>query len=151
MKPHDPFIAPKKYFDMYPPESLKLWRDPLIIAAPGMRGGQVSRSLVEFVDLYPTVADLCGIKLLHKVAGLSLRPVLESPATQVKDAAYTLVTRGPKLSEQSIRTARWRFTRWSDNQIELYNHERDPEEFRNVAGENPDIVKSLSEQLQNGP
>ena len=79
---------------------------------------------------------------------MSLRSILESPDAKVKDAAFTLVTRGPKLYGQSIRTARWRFTRWSDNQTELYDHERDPEELRNVSGDNPDIVKALSEQLR---
>jgi len=241
MKPHNPFIAPKKYFDFYPPGSLKIWRDPaditiarkeavgfgaygeafakfkdeewsellraycagtsfmdaqlgrvldaldknklwdktlvifvgdhgyhtgerdwwnkftlferscrapLVIAAPGMKGGQVSRSLVEFVDLYPTVADLCGLTIPHEVAGVSLRPVLETPTASVKDSAYTLVTRGPKLYGQSMRTDRWRLTRWSDEQTELYDHDLDPEELQDVSSKYPEIVKELSIQLQ---
>jgi iduronate 2-sulfatase len=91
-------------------------RAPLIIAAPGMKGGQTTRSLVEFVDLYPTVADFCGLKMPHAAAGASLKPVLADPTASIKDAAFTLVTRGPKLHGQSVRTARWRFTRWSDGQ-----------------------------------
>jgi uncharacterized sulfatase len=241
MKPHDPFIAPKKYFDMYPPGSLERWRDPvdmtqarkdavgfgaygeafakfsddewnellraycagttfmdeqlgrvldaldknklwdktivifvgdhgyhtgerqwwnkntlferscrapLVIAAPGMKGGQTSRSLVEFVDLYPTITDLCGLKIPHDVPGVSLRSVLKSPEATVKDAAFTLVTRGPKLYGQSIRTARWRFTRWSDNQTELYDHDLDPEELHNVAKQHPEIAKGLSMRIE---
>ena len=123
-------------------------RAPLVIAAPGLPQGQTSRSLVEFVDLYPTVADICGLKIPHEVAGVSLRSVLMSPEAIVKNAAFTLVTRGPKLYGQSVRTTRWRFTKWSDNQIELYDHDRDPEEFRDVSGEYPEIVKQLSTQLQ---
>ena len=113
-----------------------------------MKGGQVSRSRVEFVDLYPTVADFCDLNSPHEVAGVSLRLILESPDAKVRDAAFTLVTRGTKLYGQSIRTARWRFTLWSDDQIELYDHDRDTEELRNVSGDNPDIVRAISEQLQ---
>ena len=123
-------------------------RAPLIVAAPGMKGGQTSRSLVEFVDLYPTVADLCNLKIPHEVAGLSLRSILTAPEASVKDAAFTLVTRGPKLYGQSIRTARWRFTKWSDDQVQLYDHDLDPEELHDVASEQIGIVKQLSLQLQ---
>jgi hypothetical protein len=91
-----------------------------------MKGGQTTGSLVEFVDLFPNGADLCGLKTPHAVAGASLRPVLADPAARIKDAAFTLMTRSPKLFGQSVRTARWRFTRWSDGQTELYDHNADP-------------------------
>jgi uncharacterized sulfatase len=103
---------------------------------------------VEFIDIYPTIADLCGLKIPHEVAGASLLPVLKMPTTNVKDAAFTLVTRGPQLYGQSIRTARWRLTRWSDHQIQLYDHDQDPEELHDVASAHPEIVKELVTQLQ---
>lgn len=108
-------------------------RAPLIIAAPGAKAGQTFRAPVEFVDLYPTVADLCGLKAPHTLAGKSLRPVLEDPSRAHKDAAFTLVTRGPQRFGQSVRTVRWRFTQWSDGSIELYDHDADPEETRDVS------------------
>ena len=123
-------------------------RAPLVIAAPGMKGGQTSRSIVEFVDLYPTVADICGLTPPHEVAGLSLRPVLENPEKVVKDVAFTLISRGPKLYGQSIRTARWRCTRWSDNQNELYDHDSDPEELYDVSSQHPEVVRELTSHLQ---
>ena len=46
-----------------------------------------------------------------------------------------------------VRTARWRFTRWSDGAVELYDHATDPEEDRNVAANQPEIVRELSGQL----
>ena len=123
-------------------------RAPLVIAASGMKGGQTSRSLVEFVDLNPTIASHCGLKIPHDVAGASLLPVLNEPTASIKDAAYTLVSRGPKLYGQSVRTIRWRFTRWSDGQTELYDHERDPEESYDVSNQFPDVVNELSLKLQ---
>lgn len=238
-RPHDPFHAPRKYFDLYPKDALRLYRDPagqsnspplaltgawvqdfakftdedrldflraylagvsfmdaqvgrlldsldrlklwdntlviflgdhgyhlgergwwnkstlfdrscrapLVIAAPGMKRGQISRSLAEFVDLYPTVADFCGLKMPHPSPGTSLRPILADPAASIKDAAFTLVTRGAKQRGQSVRTARWRFTLWTDAQSELYDHDSDPEETRNVAGQHSQVVKDLTEKI----
>ena len=126
-------------------------RVPLIIAAPGVKGGQTTRSLVEFVDLYPTVADCCGLTMPHAAVGANLRPILANPDASIKDAAFTLVTRGPQLHGQSIRTTRWRFTRWSDGQTELYDHDHDAEENHNVAKENPTVVTQLEARLKTLP
>ena len=238
MKPHDPFVAPAKYFDLYPEDSLvlhrapsgqtrapplavgfgelgaafakfsdrerheflrayyactsymdaqvgrvldtldrlQLWdntvvillgdhgyhlgerewwnkntlferscRAPFLIAAPGIKPG-VARGLVEFVDLYPTVADLCGLRPPPDLVGRSLRPLLRDPAAPGKPAAFTLVTRGNARGD-SIRTDRWRFTRWSDGTAELYDHSTDPEEDHNVAPNHPEIVSDLGRQL----
>ncbi|MEZ5384940.1 MAG: sulfatase-like hydrolase/transferase [Prosthecobacter sp.] len=123
-------------------------RAPFIIAAPNIRGGRTTSSLVEFVDVYPTVADFCGLKIPHEQAGVSLRPVLEDPTARVKDAAYTLVTRGPKLYAQSIRTDRWRCTLWSDGQTELYDHGADPEEHHDVSVQHADVVAELTAKLR---
>lgn len=244
MKPHDPFIAPKKYFDLYPSQSLKIWsvpadmtpvreeavgfgeygrafakfteqewrelfrayaacttfmdaqlgrvldvldrkklwdktlvifvgdhgyhtgernwwnkntlferscHAPFIIAAPGMTGGRRTSSLAEFVDVYPTVADFCSLKIPHAPAGTTLKPVLQDPAATVKDAAFTLVTRGPRLHAQSVRTDRWRCTLWSDGQVELYDHASDPEEVHEVSAKHPDVVTELSAKLKTLP
>lgn len=243
LKPHDPFIAPKKYFDLYPADSLKLWHDPadmtpvrkdsvgagfgkvfarftetewrelfraycacttfmdaqlgrvldvldrrqlwektlvifvgdhgyhtgerswwnkntlferscrapLIIAAPGMPGGRTSRSLVEFIDLYPTVADFCALKIPHESGGVSLRPVLQNAEASVKDAAFTLVKRSPELYGQSVRTSRWRLTRWSDGHTELYDLVADPEELHEVSAAHAEVVNQLSARIAQLP
>jgi hypothetical protein len=61
------------------------------------------------------------------------------------------VTRGPKTDGRSVRTDRWRFTRWSDGQTELYDHDHDPEENRNVAAANPAVVARLDDRLKSLP
>jgi uncharacterized sulfatase len=126
-------------------------RAPLVIAAPGMKGGQTTRSLIEFVDLYPTVADYCGLKMPHAAAGASLRPILKNPAVSIKDAAFTLLVRNQKLHGQSVRSSRWRFTRWSDGQTELYDHDADPEELRDVSAQHADIIAELSALIRKLP
>jgi len=242
MKPHDPFVAPEKYFDLYPPGSVKLYcdpkvitpapplavgfggfgrafskftdaerrefhraylactsfmdaqvgrlldeldrrklwdttivifvsdhgyhlgerewwnkntlydrscRTPLIIAAPGIKPG-VAKGLVELVDLFPTVADFCGLEPPAVQAGASLRPLLENPSRPGKPAVFTIVTRGPSQRGDSIRTDRSRYTEWSDGSRELYDHAADREETQNVAAraEHKAIVRRLSRLLQ---
>jgi len=245
-KPHDPFIAPKKYFDLYPLDKLPLvsgdaagfpevlqaipsrkrfasWTDqerreferayyagisftdaqigklldalerldlwertivvllgdhgyhlgqqgwwnkvtvfetcaraPLIVWAPGTKGqGKPTRGIVEFLDLYPTLADFAGITPPAGLEGRSLRPLLDDPSLPGKPAAFTLVTRGKDIG-RSIRTDRWRYTEWSTAASptsivasELYDHERDSEETRNLAGESSlrETVADLANQL----
>lgn len=240
MKPHDPFLAPKKYFDLYPDDSLTLYRDPadltsappqavgfggfgeafnaftdkermeflrsysactsfmdaqvgrvldtldrlqlwdrtivifvgdhgyhlgernwwnkntlfdrscrapLVIAAPGVKPG-VARGLVEFVDLFPTIADFCELPQREGLAGQSLRSQLNDPTAFGKPAAHTIVTRGGQQRGESVRTDRWRYTQWSDGSQELYDHDTDPQETKNVADVHPEVVKDHRRRLQ---
>jgi uncharacterized sulfatase len=110
-------------------------RVPLIIAAPGAKAGQVCQGLVELVDSYPTVADYCGVKAPHPLAGQSLRPLLEDPARKGKAAAFTLISRDQGKYGQTVRTDRWRCKRWSDDTAELYDETQDREETRNLAAD----------------
>lgn len=128
-------------------------RAPLLIAAPGATGGQVCRSPVEFVDLYPTIADYCRLTAPHRRAGQSLRPVLDHPARPHKDAAFSFVTRGPQRFGRRVATARWRFTQWSDGATELYDHEADPEETRNASADaaHAPVVAELRQELASLP
>jgi uncharacterized sulfatase len=119
-------------------------RSPLIIAAPEGKAGHVCRTPVEFVDLYPTVAELCGCAPPHTLAGKSLVRVLKEGAAPDKDAAFTMVVRGPKRHGQSVRTARWRFTQWSDGACELYDHQSDPQEMRDLSSQ-PDSAAVVAE------
>lgn len=112
-------------------------RVPLIIAAPGEKGnGRACERLVELVDIYPTLVDLCGLPPLSELEGRSLRPLLADPAADWKPAAYTQVLRDQVMG-RSVRTARWRYTEWDDGRqgAELYDHDADPREYKNLAGE----------------
>lgn len=248
-RPHDPFLVPKKYFDLYPPGSLPIYRDPtnmtpapllalpggsyapafnaftdkereeferayyagvsftdaqvgqlidtmdrlklwdrtlvifsgdngyhhnergwwnkntlferscrvpLIVCAPGAKAGQVCRTLVELVDFYPTINDYCHIPAPHPLAGQSLRPLLEDPSRAGKSAAFTLVVRDKNSYGQTVRTDRWRYTRWSDGTDELYDETNDREETRNLADDpehatDVQVLRKLLKQVPRFP
>jgi arylsulfatase A-like enzyme len=122
---------------------------PFLIYAPGAKGnGQHSTSLVEMLDVYPTLCDLAGVPAPAVLQGKSLRPVLEDPRATLHDAAFTQARRGPNAEHwgRSIRTARWRCIEWDEgkNGIELYDHDHDPHEFTNLAN-NPQHASVLKE------
>jgi arylsulfatase A-like enzyme len=113
-------------------------RVPLIIAAPGAGGnGRSTDSLAELVDLYPTLADLCGLQAPDYLDGTSQRLVLDDPSGTVKEAAYTQIRRGPKADGYSVRTDRWRYTLWNDGRDgeQLYDMRGDAGETHNLAAD----------------
>lgn len=109
-------------------------RAPMIIAAPSAQAGGVCQAPVEFLDLFPTVMDYCGVVPPPGLGGQTLRPQLEAPATPGKDAAFTLVVRGGGRYGQAVHTPRWHLNRWSDGAEELYDLVNDPGENHNLAG-----------------
>jgi len=114
-------------------ESLRV---PLIIVAPRMaQPGKATASLAEFVDVYPTLVELCGVPRVEGLEGTSLVPVLVDPETTVKTAAFSMVVRGRAGVATSMRTQRYRYTEWPDDSVELYDHQVDPQEYRNLARE----------------
>ncbi len=131
-------------------------RAPLIVSAPGARGaGESSRALVEFVDLYPTLADLCGLEPPADLEGVSLGPLLDDPAGSVKDSAFSQVQWEDRIYGRTVRTARYRYIRWEGDGggDELYDHENDPREFTNLAADasHADILQAMRSRLESGP
>ncbi len=121
-------------------------RVPLIIAAPAQKmKGTASKRTAELVDLYPTLAELCGLTPPKNLQGDSLRPLLDDPAAAWSSPAYTQVWRAA-FPGYSVRTERWRYTEWDHGKqgVELYNHDSDPHEFRNLA-DDPKHAGALKE------
>jgi len=124
-------------------------RVPFIVAAPGMpANGQRSASLVELLDLFPTLCDLAGVPLAPKLEGRSLRPILQEAGATVHDAVFTQARRGAAAEHwgRSVRTSRWRCTEWDEGRsgVELYDHQTDPHEYTNLAAD-PRHAATLAE------
>ena len=102
-------------------------RVPLIISAPGFRGGR-SAAMVELVDIFPTVAELTGLSIPDSVQGESLVPILIDPNQRVREAALSIDGSG-----YALRTERWAYIRYNDDTEELYDMVSDPAQITNLA------------------
>jgi len=132
---------------------------PMILCAPGARGrGRSCDALVEFVDIYPTLCELAGLPPPGHLEGTSFAPLVKDPRQPWKSAAFSQYPRGGVMG-YSMRTDRYRLTLWVDREdpdkveaVELYDHERDPGENVNVAGDpaNARLVEELTARLRAG-
>jgi arylsulfatase A-like enzyme len=111
-----------------------LWEEatqaPLMLTVPGVTkpGGRSPRP-VSFMDVYPTLADLCGLPIGDHLEGETLRPLLENPQAAWDRPA--LCTHG--RNNHALRSERWRYIRYADGSEELYDHQADPMEWKNLA------------------
>ncbi|MCX7887380.1 MAG: sulfatase [Verrucomicrobiae bacterium] len=129
-------------------------RAPLIIAAPRMKAvGGKTDALVEFVDVYPTLVELCGLAMPQGLEGRSLVPLLHNPKSRWEKVAFSEYPKGG-YHGTAMRTERYRYVEWRDKQgrlvaTELYDHATDPEENENVAGrvENAELLKRLAAEF----
>lgn len=114
---------------------------PLLISVPGQKtAGQHSHALVEFVDMYPSLAELAGLPRPEHLEGTSFVPLLEHPDQPWKQAVFSQYLRPgkDKFMGRSVRTDRWRYTEWVNGKnesagVELYDEKNDPKENVNVA------------------
>ena len=119
-------------------------RVPFIVSVPWMnkQHGKATNQITELLDLYPTLADLSGLKAPKSLQGASMVPLLKNPSADewTKNLAFTISRNGG----ESIRTHNWRFTHWSfgSGGMELYDLRKDPGEFNNLA-KNPKYNKAL--------
>lgn len=102
-------------------------RIPLIVCVPGKKAG-VTGSLAQQIDIYPTLDELCGIEIPEHVQGKSLAKLVDDPAHDVHEAVYCFKNNG-----SLIRTKRHAYLAWRDGTSELYDMEKDPRQFTNLA------------------
>jgi iduronate 2-sulfatase len=110
-------------------------RVPLMVHAPGATAeGKTCQSIVESLDVFPTITDICGLTSPKNLEGVSFRPLICDPARNWKTGAYTQVRRG-RIQGYSVRTKRGRYTEWDYGRAgkELYDHNNDPDEYHNLV------------------
>jgi len=86
---------------------------------------------VSFIDIYPTLIDVCGLTPKKDLEGKTLLPLLKNPKAKWDRPALTTHGR----NNHSLRSQRWRYIRYSDGTEELYDHDRDELEWNNLAND----------------
>ncbi len=122
-------------------------RVPMIIYDPAAKAnGKTASRTVELIDLHPTLADLCGLPAPEGAQGHSLKALLDDPQTPWDHPAFTQVTHEKDIMGRSVRTERWRYSEWDHGKQgrELYDHQTDPREFKNLAND-PALSKTVAE------
>ena len=136
-------------------------RVPLIMRVPSLANGKRCAGLVEFVDVYPTLCDLCGVAKPAALEGMSLKPLLQDPKRKGKSAVFSQYLRngiwtapdGVEYMGYAIRTERHRYVewfRWKDKHLaatELYDLREDPLENECLQG-SAEIRKKLADRLR---
>ncbi|MGL1886802.1 MAG: sulfatase [Reichenbachiella sp.] len=128
-----------------------LWEEanrvPFIIYDPRdkSKGGQVYDEAVSLINVYQTISDFTGIKAPPYVDGTSLRPLLQDPSMMLEMPVITSWGKG----NYAVRKGPWRYIHYFDGGEELYNHDADPNEWRNLAENenNKEVKKELSQYL----
>lgn len=114
---------------------------PMIIIPPKnqkITGGQFRDAPVNLLDVYPTLVDLCGLPDNTMLEGRSLKPLLDNPNEEWKYPSVTTMGR----ETHSVRTEKWRYIQYFDGSEELYEIQKDPNEFENLSSfEEYDSVK----------
>ena len=103
---------------------------PLIIRVPGKKPA-VCHSLVELLDLYPTVSALCGLEVPARLQGKDISRMLDDPGYEVRDAAFCVNGKGYLL-----RTDQWAYIQYGEDASEgseLFDMKRDPSQYTNLA------------------
>ena len=122
-------------------------RSPLIIQYEGLKNpGQTTDSIVESVDVFPTLCELSGLPMPSDLAGVSLKPCLD----EVNAKGHSAISYGRR--GKTIRTDRYRLiVNGKGNgkgNVELYDHDSTQAETNNLATQKPDVVAELTKQLE---
>jgi iduronate 2-sulfatase len=133
-------------------------RIPVIVSAPGKAQGAASKSMIESVDIYPTLCELAGIDTPSMLDGKSFAGVLDKPSQSHRDHTIQVYPRSKQgvgqVLGRSIRTDRYRLVQWKawdapeqSSDWELYDYQTDPLETKNLADQEPQVVASMRELL----
>ncbi|KAA5540175.1 sulfatase [Roseiconus nitratireducens] len=121
-------------------------RAPLIWVAPGVTPeGAICERTVDFTSVYPTLCELAGLEIPEHCDGVSIKKLLRDPKATWDRPALT--THG--YQRHAVRSEQYRYIRYDDGSEELYDEQRDPYEWKNLAT-NPDykdVIKELAKWM----
>lgn len=133
---------------------------PFILSGPGVSVGEKCKTPVELLDIYPTLADLCGLDIPSHLDGKSLKPLLEQPQKSLDREIYTIWPHERKKYEEtimgySIKNTQFNYIEWvnlSSGEVldrELYDHQIDPNETKNIVNDvaYTNTVQLLSQKI----
>ncbi len=121
-------------------------RVPFIVRLPGAAGnGQACERTVGFIDVYPTLAELCGLPPAQGLEGHSFAPLLKNPHAPWSHPAFT-VSKAGGAKGKAVRTERWRYAEYegSGGGAMLFDHDNDPHEMKNLAAD-PKFARTVEE------
>jgi len=121
---------------------------PLIISVPGKKPA-VCHSLVELLDLYPTIASLCNLDVSKHLQGKNIAPMLDDPSISVRDTAFSVA---PMRKGFLLRSDGWAYIQYKEDAsdgIELYDMKADPGQYTNLAilPQHARLVEQFKQQL----
>lgn len=122
----------------------------LMMRIPGITDVGNRAQPVSLLDIYPTLVDICNLsKPSQKLDGLSLAPLIKNKNIDRQRPVITYYRHGNQPVSASVRTTKWRYIRYYDGSDELYNEQKDPNEWHNLANQpkNKDIVEKLAKWL----
>jgi arylsulfatase A-like enzyme len=117
-----------------------------VIAGPRIQDGQRCQRVVSLLDLYPTLVEVCGLPANPKKEGHSLAPLLKEPS---REWSYPAIT-GWQERSFAVQGERYRYIRYGDGSEELYDHQQDPHEWKNLATE-PELKAVKSKLAEHVP
>src|SRR5678815_4827897 len=100
---------------------------------------------VNLMDIFPTLIDICGLPQKQGIEAVDIMPLLKNPQLHWDHPSVTTMGKG----NHAIRTERWRYIQYNDGGEELYDHNADPNEWKNLANDPKyaDTIKKLSQWL----
>lgn len=119
---------------------------PLIFAGPGIKKGQRCNRVVSLLDIYPTLVEICGLSANGKNEGRSLVPLIRDPT---RDWPYPAIT-GWQKNSFAVQNERYRYIRYGDGSEELYDHQKDPNEWTNLA-HRPELADTKTDLAKHLP
>lgn len=114
-------------------------RVPLLMAGPGVSKNAMCKEAVELLDIFPTLCDLTSLEKTKDLEGHTLIPQLQDANAERPWPAISNHNPG----NNAVRDEHWRYITYVDGAEELYDLDKDPNEFDNLAG-NPKFAAEIT-------